>query len=379
MTVLYYLIWFINIGLALRKKKSSFIATISILFLGVVFCSNRGMSGDAYKYKMDFEHPQYALVWIDKGYVSLKNLAHMAGINTYNAFLVAIFAISIVLFYLGIRRFTNNYHPLIALTMVFIFPLWATAIRYFLATGIVVFAISELLLKKRKFVYILLVILASLFHRSMLFCLIYLLAGIPGVQKRLDTRAGKGLIMIVASYVLVFSVIVVFNHNKLPFTEAIINLITIRSPSLAIKARAYLSTSTHFGFVVLYLVYFVNLYTSYAFRFRAISAYRQQSDKAWIIDFSTFVFFMNLATIAFLPLFNINMDFFRLLVLPTVLNAIVFGCLATRPVFSDYMEKRRGAELTLIYLLMLAVWLWPLLIRINSISITEMIKASFFA
>ncbi|GEM_PF-4347661 len=373
---LYYLIWLINIIFALTKKKSKFIVFITIIFFGLVFCGNNGENGDAYLYRLFLTNPNAGVNITEQGFKWLADFLRIVGINNYGLCLMVIFIISLLFFILSVRQITNNIHPLISIMMVFPFLLFATAIRFALAFSISLYAITELATKNRKIKFILLVMAASSLHTVMITNLLFLLVSSSRVRRGAAHGKGKLAIQIIAAVIILYCFVVVSLGNRLPFSSTIISLLIKLFPTQGFKIEAYFSTRTNLGFMALYLVYFVGLYVSSYLRkfvFRYIDSFALE-----FVNFTEFAYYINVICFLFLPLYNLSLNFHRLLIMPTMVNALVFS-----GIMKSYNNRRflsRGAmyvgKIEILEIVSILVWMIPLIMKINSISIGNIFKVN---
>lgn len=366
---LYYAIWSINIIFTLTKKKSKLVVFITIIFLGLVFCGNNGIKGDAYLYKLFLTNPSAGVNITEQGFKWLADFLRIVGINNYGICLVVIFIISLSFVLLSVRQITNNIHPLIATMMAFPFLLFATAIRFTLAFSISLYAITELATKNKKIKFLLLVLAASSFHIVMISNLLFLFVSSPQVRLKATYGKGKCVIIIVATVIIFYCLVVVSLGNRLPFMSSVIRLLIKIFPTQGFKIERYFSASTNLGFVALYFVYFVSLYVSLYLRKFVIR--HSDAFNVEFVNLAEFAYYINVICFLFLPLYNLSLDFHRLLIMPTMLNSLVFS-----GIMKSYNNRRllsRGAryvgKIEALEVISILSWVLPLILKINSISI----------
>lgn len=364
----YYLLWALNIYLCLGKKEKKVIILLTWGFLYILFASNSAVQGDAYYYKLDYETGALGAKWAEAGYELLKLICKSLGLHSYNQFLIVLFALASILIFLGMKKLKGNYHVLFAMTMGFLFPAMAVAIRFFMSFAIFVFCL-DYLIKGDHLKYIIGIVIAILFHRSALFFLVFLLSETVEKHTGKDKKKIDYIIGIIALGCALYTVIA----RRLPFISLITDTILKIFPNAGIKIDVYFSSFTRLGFMILVIVYIANYHLS---RHLMISARSDQHDDR-IVRLSSFGYTMNILTSVLLPLTIVNLVFFRLYIAQTFINGIVYGRLV-----EERMLYKRGIlslnTTELCFLFVIIAWLIPTVFQINSISISHLIMDSFF-
>lgn len=372
--VIYYLLWLINIFLMLFNKRSRVVVVLTSVLFFLLFTLNSGQTGDAYKYKMDYELNAFGADWSEIGYNLFKTFTHLIGLNTYNSFLIAIFVVSAVLIYRGMRLIDGNYHALYAVSMGFLFPMFATAIRFFMAFAIFVYAL-HFLYQNKKVKYIVFIIIAASLHRTALFFIVLPLC-MSGkfyeiVSKKIVKRIEIGFLALIT----LICIVITYYTKEFPFADLIISTVSNIFPALDIKMNAYFGTMTRFGALTFFAVYFINLYASVIMR-RSVARFMKKNGPCeFLYRFSESTFLCNAISIVTLPFLILNLAFFRFLVLPTFMNAILLGQILNYNKCKDII-KIDCRKCLFAICLVIAVWSIPEILAVNSITIHNMIEST---
>ena len=149
---IYCILWIINIFCALTSLKNNRLITFltwGVLF--IAFATNIGSDGDALLYRRNYEYDLYLRNWPEKGNVLVAYICKSFGLSSYNEYLTVLFILGSTLIYSGLRKMQANFHVFFAVIMGFIFPALATAIRFFMAFAIFVYALP--FLYKKRYVH----------------------------------------------------------------------------------------------------------------------------------------------------------------------------------------------------------------------------------
>lgn len=369
--VAYCLVWVMNVYLLLKNRKSKLVIGLTVLLLFLIFVSNSGSTGDAYKYKIDYELEAFGANWSEVGNEILKTLCkEVMGFESYNQYLFVLFVIGSILIALGMKRLGANYHAFFSVGMIFIFPTLVVAIRFFMAFAVFVFSIGYL--KEGKiFRYVLCVGIAVAFHWSAIFLLIFLFS------ERNRKYSGnkimwKSTVYIIGGIAIIMAVFTIF-VRRLPFISLFVYFFTKLLPISTIKMNEYFGTITRRGFLILFVVYIFNFIYSQKIR-KSLKIYEQKEIK----EYAEFGYTINVLSAILLPLTVFNLVFYRLYMFQTFINVITLSSiLNTYPV----CQKSRVLSIKEIrgFLMIMLSWFMPLFFHINSISIRGMIESTFFA
>lgn len=376
--IIYISLWIINVFCILNNRNNRFISLLTYIFMGSLFVSNKGISGDAYIYKSDFEKQVFSSDLSEIGYTSFEKILCRIGVDSYNGLLVAIFIFCTIFLIIGLMKFNISLHPLIVMIMPFIFPTYSTAIRFFMASSIMVLAIR--FLASRRYVwYILLVILATLFHRI---SLVYLLFILCTSDKMVFINANKKLCIRFITFISLLSVIITIFSGRMPLLNLLIRYASMFYSDIDNKIEAYMTSTAHYGASIFMIIYFSGLIFAYLVKKKICldndNDYGNENTTAVdILRMADINLNINLILSVMLPFIALNLVFYRLLIIGFISDAIVFGM---------YMKKRNPTRtrmtikietITVSFVITSLLWLIPEIVEVNSITIKGLLDASF--
>jgi len=371
--VLYVVLWILNILCVSSNRSNRLISLLSYLYMAILFILNSGTAGDAYKYKIDFENFAFDDSWSELGYGLFKNALRMGGITTYNGLLFGLFIMASVFLLLGIRYFHSSYNTVFAVIMPFIFPTCAVAIRFFVVVGILVFSL-RFLINRQVIPYILCVILATLFHRTALFYLIFLICTSDRINA-VDNVKKIGIKIVV--FFSLISVFLTYISGKVPFIGVAISFVSSVFGGMDIKIEAYTASMTKLGAVMFLCIYVVGLsYASYMRKL--ITSERDMGYVAYkqMLEFANVNYYIQLLMSITMPFIVINLVYYRLLMIGFISNAILYGMFISSRGKTKSVGTLRIDRSNILFLATCVVWLIPEYIGINSITIQGLIDAS---
>lgn len=372
--ILYFVLWILNIVCVLNNRNSKLLSIVSYLCLGILFVFNSATSGDAYKYRIDFENFAFSVSWSEMGYNLLKNMVRGLGISSYNGLLFAIFILCSVFWILGIKYFTNSYNVILAVIMPFIFPTCAVVIRFFIALGIMIFSLRFLMNRQTK-LYVLCVFFATLFHRTALFYLIFLVCTTNKI-KGVNQIKNLGIKLFV--FISGITVFLTYILGKIPFIDAAKFLISLLFKNINIKIEAYTSGITRFGAVMFFGIYIVGLvFARYMRKYIKKEIFTNDSLKSQFIEIANVNYYMQLILSITLPFIVVNLVYYRLLMVGSISNAILYGiCICNKRNTRNFMTFRVD-RCKLLFLALCFLWLIPEIVGLHSITIQGLINASY--
>ena len=373
--IIYISLWVINLIYVLMRRENIKICMITYLMLGILFIFNSGVSGDAQIYKEHFEN-QYVLDF-EVGYLFLEQLLYSFGVYTYTGWLFFIFFIASFLYWLGLRKMNISYHYLFALIMPFIFPTYATAIRFFIASSIMIVALRYL--SERKYsTFIFNVMIAGLFHKLSLMYMLFVFC----VTRCRENMKKK----IVLWFICILSVLLLFlfTVGSVDFLSVIIMQV---SPILFlvsdVKFDAYFTTKSNFGWMIFLPLYISELVLAKLI-YNKINNYNGVCDenvRGFVLtdsikNYGELNYNINIFLGVILPLIAMNLIFYRLLIIGHISNSIAAGMLLKRKCSerTGYVITINGFTLALIMCCLF--WFVPELVGIQSISIEGIIEAA---
>lgn len=380
--ILYFAFWLINILCIIRRKNNNVISFLSYVYFGLMFVSNQAKDGDAQLYKLYFENQWFSGGMFEPGYTFVEKCLHMIGIHTYTGLLISLFVIATFFLWIGLRKLDASYHYLFVIAMPFIIPTYATAIRFFVASAIMMAAIRCLAENKRLF-FVALVVCAGSFHLLSMSYLAFLLC----TTKRMTRISGnrKFILWFVGIFSLLsFAISVVSKSN--PLVMAIVRVAALLFNIGENKLDAYATTNTNLGGLIFLFIYLSGLaiamimrkkvYAENSYRFDASDLLSENG--GMLLTYCNINYNINLLLSVFLPFVAMNLIFYRLLIIGHLTNALVLGLYlnqhklqGTLKVYSVAVDFREA-----LLIVACACWFVPEVIGINSITIKGMIEAS---
>lgn len=287
-TVVVLIISLINIA---RKNKKYYLL---LLLLLLIFAGN-DFNADYLLYERIYNNfSEYNK--FEFGYNFLIKIANFMGIK-YQGFIIIISLIGFLLIIKALKDKSNINYVLFCYAL-YPFLLDVTQVRFFLSTAIFINFVP-LLTQKNKLStikYIFGVLLAASIHMSALVFLIFLIA------KMKFKQIFKFQIVF---FTIIVTIIIIINGNKIPFIN---NLMEILSGS---KYVVYFESQVRFGFLIP-LFYYISsiLLLNWSNKTLALRANNEYINSD-IISFSKIVLDLHIVSLAFFPLFFINLQFIR--------------------------------------------------------------------
>lgn len=352
------------------KKNNRYFCFLSCLMLIILFVSNGGTTGDACIYRETFEMQYLDKAGFEIGYVILGKLIYLFGVHTYIGFLITLlFFVSIFIFQ-AFKKLKISYHCLFSVLMPFIFPTYSVAIRFFVASAIMILALRYLL-ERKYYIFLLLLLLASSFHTISFFYIIFLLC-IP-FKKHSWKKRNIELWGVAIFVILYYLIVLLLNRNFL--VEVIIKTIAVAF-NVNPKKYGYASMRTNYGSLLFLFIYFWGLYLSFLqnkLLCKTVIEIKTFNDK-FLLIYSRFNYNLNLVLSLVLPLLCTTLIFYRLLLVGHVSNAIVLGLLLKNR-NTNRKDKLYRFVIT-VFVFSCISWFIPELIAINNITIKNLINSS---
>ncbi|MFC5703547.1 EpsG family protein [Cohnella faecalis] len=310
----YSIVVIINSFLAYSRNHSRIIAFITAVFIWLLFWSNT-LNPDLQAYVRDYIYLQNNVpletYQTEPGFIILMKLGISLGLS-YTAFLSLVTAVCYALIYRTIKKYTNNMSYVYLMYLLHPVFLDIVQFRNFIIMSILVSAIPLLVedTGKSKIKYLLLILVAASIQNL---AIVY-------APLLLVNRANKNkLVKYIACFIVLFSIVLLFNGNKIPYIENIVQNINND------RIDRYLSGVGRLGFLIawgLHIIYFLLIYWS-----KKVIDRNKTSDKKndEIIAFVNIVFWINVFAFAFFPLYMMDMAFYRVIRNLILVNAIVFS------------------------------------------------------
>lgn len=369
--LIFYLLFGINVILSLSKKKSLFISLLTFLLLGLLFMLNTGTDGDHLDYKEMFLYPD-KMMSKDLFFYYFVQLSRLLGISNYNVFLLFEFLLGTFLIIAGTKEITTNYHPMLAVSMLYIYPHCAVAIRFFMAFCFAVFSIRFFIKReslKYKILYIACLIVASLFHIATV--VLFITVPLLFIPKSLNlSRLWRYAAYAFFGISIALMLFLYVYKDSSFFSLALITFADTNDMGSRGLASYIEEIQSRNGMLLCVPAYFSSLLLSYKMYKEARICYKKE-DVGSLKLFNIFssIFFINVACVFVLVLIFVDMTFLRLLFIPAFLTLIGYGK------FLDInLTKSRYARASWLFIICLLSWEIPNYFELFSISVNGWIK-----
>ncbi len=245
-TILFNVIWLLNLFFLFIKKKSRMVEATSIAISFYIYFYNQSSN----------DYQRYSWIYngnlkngVEPGFLLLVNIGNRLGLsqNQFQGFIASIALIVILYVY---SRYSNNFHFFFA--MYFTYQYFADLdllrnfiMRAFLTAGI------YMLVKRKKIPFVVCVFIAFLFHRT---ALLYLPLVFFDVDKALSKKIIKSFVTVIITLCIIGFV---FGNNW----SWIINIAAPILGENSQKLSYYFTTKTRLGFLIYFVLYIYNYST----------------------------------------------------------------------------------------------------------------------
>lgn len=314
----------INFFLFITNKKSKMVSIFSTVFIFLLMQGN-SYNADYKNYEFFYLNQSFPHS-IEKGFVAVSNWFSSQNLN-YNIFLLFLFIILFILSIYILHKYIKNYNFLIVCYSSYLMFFDTVQIRFFIVE-IAYLYLLYFLSENKKMYFVVTILIASMFHRTILVYLpLYLIFF-------LKKRKSKSILKYLFCVIILFCFIIFLNGNKVPFIDDIIKLILDDSS----QKNIYFETVTRLGFILTFICYFVNVFISkIAYDFTRKSFNSSIYNK--YVKFSRIVYLANLFSCFTLPLLMLNNNFLRFVRinnLPIYIQiAITLTIIQNMPEFND--------------------------------------------
>ena len=325
--LIFYIIWVANIILVVLKRKSKFLSALSFVLSFVVLAGNT-YNLDYMTYYWSYTHQDFDT--LDKGYQLLCRIFIKIGLD-YQAMLMVLQSMMLIVLWLCIRSITNNYNVFWALYFFAQQFIDVIQFRNYIAT---VFLMGSLFLLKngKRWMSFLILIGAVGFHKSFALYIPFVLL--------YNNRRIKVQFNHIAS-VLILTFCILYPLNAI----AKINVFSVLLSALNVPERySYYITGTRYGSVAFFFLYLINLY--------CINSVKENFWKNTDDAIGDVVLKINLYSAVVLPFLIVNTNVYRLYRNLNLMNFIFISAALGR---SKKLTKRYYYEIGKI-LLMGMIW-----------------------
>lgn len=362
----YYLLIIGHVICLLSNRKSSLVVWASVLVMAIMFYANDATYGDHVTYIMDF----YNLERIQSGdplYTQYMILISNLGIKSYQLFLLSIYVFECVFIGFGVSRFTKNYHAVFALCMMYIFPFFAVGLRYSMAMAVFIFSLKYW--NDRKYIYaILLAIIASNFH----ICLATVIILLPTLSSKImNSKYLESAKLPFWPFLMIIAFFVIYTYlNKSFAFKAVLE--SFMNEQFDERGVGYLDTAIGNGIVIMLPAYLFSFLLSYQFLLLGRLINDEKILDGNINTLCKFNYMVNVLSGIFYVLFCITPSYLRLLVIPSVLNAIVMGVIAE----NSSLISVKKQSLIICFMCLIFSWIIPIFFKMFNIGAEQWIETT---
>lgn len=305
--ILFYIIWFANIGLVLLRKKSKFVTICSICISTTIYFLNIG-SGDYNGYKLIYDSTD-SFIEIESGFkliiMPFKNLG--LSFNQFQGIICLICLLVILYIY---RKYSDNFQFFFAIYFIYQYFYHLDTLRFFLTCTIFVVAFHNLS-KDRKIIYAILIIMAIPIHRTALFLL-------PIVFLNPKDSFNKKIVESVTLILFFVCTFAILAGSRFQYISSLFLGIT-NGAGLADKANAYFNNQVHWGFLIYFGLHFGNMISIQQCNIRDEETLPEK------MMFARYCWMANAYAFLSFPLIMISTIFFRLFNYLLLIDIIVWA------------------------------------------------------
>ena len=289
---IYIVILCLNLLFFFFNKKNRFVLFLSFLFLLVLIAGN-DMNPDYKAYESFFETGHYPDS-MEPLFVKMAKWFNGIG-GGYNQFVLFVTLCCFVIIILCFKKYTDNFHLIICFYMTYMLFLDTTQIRNMIMITLYTLGLV-LLSKKKRLLYILIILFTSLFHRSSLI-LLFMVYISP------ETKMSKRVVRFLGAIIAIVCFATFLNGNRIPYIDFLVE----RFLSDYEDKKTYFDTVTRLGFLTSFVCQWGNIFLS-----KVASQYikKYDTEKRWT-DFAEVVYLAVCSSSFAMPLTMMNSNFSR--------------------------------------------------------------------
>lgn len=302
----YYVMLLLNMLSAFSKKHSKIIFNLTFIFIWILYFGNND-NPDLINYESIYNGNDLN---IEKGFKFIIQLSKHFNID-FKLFICIISLICLFLIFSTVSKFTTNINYVIALYIIYPFVFDVIQLRNFIAMSIIIFSIRFLFKNdiKNKIYYVICVCLAASIHKLMLVYIIFLFINLKNKNR---------LIKVMIVFTMFFCALIFLNGNAISFLNKVM-------PLSEEKYNYYFSNKLRYGFLIYWSFSLLYLLLVYISRKRVKYNWGSTEKYSDSLRFVDLVFWINVLSVTFFPLYMLNIDFYRLFRNLSILNYTVYA------------------------------------------------------
>lgn len=337
---LYITSFIINIIGVIKENRIIIFDILTLLIIS--FLLGRGANTpDTYNYYIGYVNSLHLNLneTFEPGYLILQKISHYFKLD-YVSFRLLLSFLGFLLIRSTIIKFTSNPHFVYLYYLFFLIFIDTEQIRNFFAFSIIVYGFRFLIGNSQRgnIKYLVTVLLACTVHISSFVYIVFILVSL---------KNKKYFIRLIVFTTLLFCIFIYIGGNSLSFIREIIN----NFDSGRGKYDAYIEGQTKLGFLYAFLLHFYNMYIVSYTRNLFLKANSLDANKNAFVEL---IYWINLISIVFFPLFMLNLQFIRLVRNLLIVNYIVFSLLPR----SSVKLKKKYRYIQLMILINTFLWFY---------------------
>lgn len=367
---LYFAIMFINLIEIIRKKESKLLILLSIVVLTIIYAGNsRDNFSDIRAYRNFYNLSITKNQPMEKGYAYIADLLSNKGVS-FECFLFLIFLLFVVSFFIISYKVCCSYSVFVFMYGSFWLFYSMECLRFFISVSLIIIAVKFLIDKKKK-EYILIILLAALFHKFAFYFLIY---SVVDSDNQLSKRKYKYFAIVC----LISCMLIFINGNEVPFLKHIYVLV------FGNWKNTYFNKKTHLGFIPYFLYHVFNIIFN-LLCIKIVDSCTGLSIKGNKIikklrNFSNLCWKCNLLTFSTFPLIMVSTVFFRISFSWTLITFILVSCTIGITYSKEIITNMRNMnKLIRAVAILIPIWsiIWWIL-DINRCSLIDALRMNYF-
>ncbi len=308
-SVVFYLIWALNVLFVLIKRKSKILTILSIVVS--VFIVYKSTSTNDYWVYYKF-YQSNTSGGIEIGYTTIMHLAKSFGLS-YNDLLLVVSLVCFGILLFIYKKYTDNFQVFFSLYFLYEYALDITQVRNFLASSLLLIVFYFIIKEKRIFAFLVLVI-ASTMHISMVFYF-------PLIFLKPESYRNRRVLKYCAIIIAFLCVLLKLAGSRFSALSDILS-VAVRSTDLGDKSSYFYSLSNN-GYLLYFLLCAVNIFIFMYSRNVILNNIGKNSDVSDVELLLDMGLLINLYCVFSFPFIILNMSFYRLFRNVYIINVMV--------------------------------------------------------
>jgi hypothetical protein len=357
----YFLTIICNFFLLLSRKKSKVITFLSLLVIILLMSgtgSNYNFPSDYFNYFNQYQINSNGIDFLtiqdgttllssEIGMNILMSFGNLLNLD-FEIFRFGMFSLCIFIIYCVLSaKFNINHHYVLLFYLTYPIILDSEQLSNFIALTLLIIGFGWLLREEKlsSILFIFFVLLASLIHSSFI---VY----IPLIAIKLTNK--KYLVRCIVFISILLIIATVLNNNQIPYISLLINNLGDS------RSAIYLVNSTRLGYffpILLFSINFIMIFVSNKLLSKQISlgqtiSSSNNSEISQVKKIVENVYWIYLVSIIYIPLFIMNINFYRLIRNYLLVNIVVYS------LTSRYLKNTKGEKWTYNVIAYISIIIW---------------------